>query len=86
MLGGRGAAEERVDLLRGDARDGGGLVLGIAGRDRDFGALGALAGAHELGDVLGQRLRPERRLAEDDLADRLVDDLLEPGHVRALLV
>ena len=28
----------------------------------------------------------ERRLAEDDLADRLVDDLVEARHVRALLV
>ena len=45
-----------------------------------------LSRAHELGDVLGQRLGLERRLAEDDLADRLVDDLLEPRHVRALLV
>ena len=42
--------------------------------------------AHELGDVLGQRLGLERRLAEDDLADRVVDDLLEARHVRALLV
>ena len=30
--------------------------------------------------------RRERRLAEDDLADRVVDDLLEARHVRALLV
>jgi hypothetical protein len=36
--------------------------------------------------VLGQRLGLERRLAEHDLADRLVDDLLEARHVRALLV
>jgi hypothetical protein len=41
---------------------------------------------HELGDVLGERLGLERGLAEDDLADRLVDDLLEARHVRALLV
>ena len=48
--------------------------------------MGALAGPHELGDVLGQRLGTERRLAEHHLADRLVDDLLEARHVRALLV
>ena len=36
--------------------------------------------------MLGQRLGAERRLAEHDLADRLVDDLLEARHVRALLV
>ncbi len=30
--------------------------------------------------------RLERRLAEHDLADRVVDDLLEARHVRALLV
>jgi hypothetical protein len=36
--------------------------------------------------VLGQRLGPERGVAEDDLADRLVDHLLEARHVGALLV
>ena len=61
-------------------------MLGIARRDGDLGALGALALAHELGDALGERLGLERRLAEDDLADDLVDDLLEARHVRALLV
>ena len=45
-----------------------------------------LASAHQLGDVPRQRLRPERRLAEHDLADRLVDHLLEARHVRALLL
>ena len=45
-----------------------------------------LTRAHELRDVLGERLGLERRLAEDDLADRVVHDLLEPRHVRALLV
>ena len=61
-------------------------MLGVARRDRDLGAGGALALAHELGDALGERLGLERRLAEDDLADDLVDDLLEARHVRALLV
>ena len=86
VLEGDGAPVQRVDLLRLHARDGRGLVLGVARGDRDLGALGALARAHELGDVLGERLGAERRLAEHDLADRLVDDLLEARHVRALLV
>ena len=58
----------------------------VARGDRHLGALGLLARAHELGDVLRERLRAKRRLAEDDLADRLVDDLLEARHVRALLL
>ena len=66
--------------------DGRRLVLGEAGLDGDLGAAGALAVAHQLRDVLGQRLGAERGVAEDDLADRLVDDLLEARHVRALLV
>jgi len=36
-------------------------------------------------DVLGERLGLERRLVEDHLANRVVDDLLEARHVRALL-
>ena len=44
-----------------------------------------LAVAHALGDVGGERLGLEG-LAEDDLVDRLVDDLLEARHVRALLL
>ena len=79
-------AVKRVDLLGLDPRDGGGLVLGIAGRDRDLGAAGLLALADELGDVLGQRLGAEGCLAEDNLADRLVDDLLEAGHMGPLLL
>ena len=86
VLGGDRTAVERVDLLRADARHRRRLVLRVAGRDRDLGAGGALAFANELGDVLGERLGAERRLAEDDLADRLVDDLVETRHVRALLV
>ena len=61
-------------------------MLGEAGLDRDLGAAGALPFAHELGDVLGERLDLERRLVEDDLPDRFVDDLLEARHVCALLV
>src|SRR6185312_6136587 len=76
----------RVDLLRLDAGDGGGLVLRVARGDRDLGAAGALAVAHALGDVRGERLGLEGRLAEDHLADRLVDDLLDARHVRALLL
>ena len=80
------AAVQRVDLLRLDAGDRRRLVLGVARGDRHLGALGALARAHELGDVLRERLRAKRRLAQHDLADRLVDDLLEARHVRALLL
>ena len=58
---------ERVELLRPDPRDGRGLVLGEAGLDVDLGAAGALALAHALRDVLGERLDLERRLAQDDL-------------------
>ncbi len=86
VLEGHRAPVQRVDLLRPHARDRRGLVLGVARRDRHLGALGTLAGAHQLGDVLGQRLGAERRLAEHDLPDRLVDDLVEARHVRALLV
>ncbi len=53
--------------------------------DAHLGATRVLARAHELRDVLGQRLDLERRLAEDDLPDGLVDDLLEARHVCALL-
>jgi hypothetical protein len=42
--------------------------------------------AAPLGDVRGKRLRLECSLAEDHLVDRLVDDLLEARHVRALLL
>ena len=82
---GHGGAEQRVDLLREDARHRRRLVLGVARLDVHLGAAGALAVADLLGDVLRQRLGAEARLAEDDLADRVVDDLLEARHVRALL-
>ncbi|CAA9498491.1 MAG: hypothetical protein AVDCRST_MAG30-1774 [uncultured Solirubrobacteraceae bacterium] len=79
-------AEEGVDLLGPDAGDGRRAVLGVARRDRHLGTAGALPVADALGDVLGERLGAEAGLVEDDLADRLVDDLLEARHVRALLV
>ena len=85
-LGRDRAAEERVDLLRRDARHGRGLLLGVARGDRHLGAQRVLALAHELGDAPGELLGAERGLAEDDLADRVVDDLLEARHVRALLL
>jgi hypothetical protein len=84
-LAGHGDAVQRVDLLREDPAVRRRLVLRVAGLQPDLGAARALAVADLLGDVLGQRLRPERALAEDDLADRVVDDLLEARHVRALL-
>ena len=61
-------------------------MLGVAGGDRDLGAVCALAGANDLSHVLGERLGAERRLAEHDLAYGFVDNLLEARHVRALLV
>ena len=64
---------------------GAGLCSGKRASHAHLGAPRALALAHELGDVLGQRLDLERRLAEHDLADRVVDNLLEARHVRALL-
>ena len=81
-----GDAEQRVDLLREDPGLRRRLVLRIARLDVHLGAAGALAVADLLGDVLGQRLGAQRGLAEHDLADRVVDDLLEARHVRALLV
>ena len=84
-LAGHRDAVQRVDLLGEDAAVRRGLVLGVARLEVDLGAPRALAVAHLLGDVLGQRLGAERALAEDDLADRVVDDLLEARHVRALL-
>ena len=65
-LGGDRGAEQRVDLLGGDAGDGGGDGLGIAGGDPDLGAQPALALADPLGDVGGELLGAQR-LAEDDL-------------------
>ena len=85
-LAGHGDAEQRVDLLREDAGHGRRLVLRVAGLDVDLGAARALAVADLLGDVLGERLGAQRGLAEHHLADRVVDDLLEARHVRALLL
>ena len=85
-LGATARAVQRVELLGLDARHRRRLVLGEPGLDVDLGAARALALADELRDVLGQGLGLERRFAEHDLADRLVDDLLEARHVRALLV
>ena len=84
-LGRDGGAEEGVELLGGQARDGGRDGLGVAGRDPHLGAEAALALADALGDVGGQTLGAER-LAEDDRVDGLVDDLLEAGHVDAGLL
>jgi hypothetical protein len=60
-------------------------VLGVARRDLHLGAGAALALAHPLRDVGGERLRVEC-LGEHHLVDRLLHDLLEARHVRALLV
>ena len=85
-LGGHGEAVQRVQLLGLDARDRRRLVLGEPRFNADLGTPCALTAAHQLGDVLGQRLGLEGRVAEHDLTDRLVDHLLKARHVRALLV
>ena len=56
--------------------------LRVARGQRDLGAQAVLALAHLLGDVGGEHLGLEG-LAEDDLVDRLADDLLEARHVDA---
>ena len=81
-VGGDRGAEQRVDLLRRLAADRSGDGLGVAGGERDLGAHPALAVADALGDPGGEVLGLQR-LAEDGLVDRLVDDLLEAGHVGA---
>ena len=78
--------EQGVDLLRLLVGDGGGDGLGIAGRDGDLGAAALLAFADPFGDVGGKCLGVEGGLAEDDLVDRLSDDLLEAGHVDPCLL
>src|SRR5262249_8289993 len=50
-LGGGGRADQRVQLLGFHPAHRRGLVLGVAGTDRDLGAETALALAHALGDV-----------------------------------
>src|SRR5919106_289198 len=84
-LGGDGGAEEGVELLSGEAGDGGRDGLGVAGLDSDLGAEAALALADSLCDVRGETFGAEC-LAEDDGVDGLVDDLFEAGHVDAGLL
>ena len=85
-LGGDGGAEQRVDLLRRDARHRRRLVLGVAGGDRDLGAPARPGARARARRCAAASVSAWKRLAEDDLADRLVDDLLEARHVRALLL
>ena len=85
-LGGHRRAEQRVDLLGGDARHRRRLVLRIARGDRHLRAPRTLTLAHLRGHVLGQLLGLEAALAQHHFADDVVDDLLEARHVRALLV
>ena len=77
---------QRVEFLGQDPRHRSGLVLRETGLDRHLGAACALTRTNQLSDVLGQRFGAEGRLPEHDLADRLVDDLLEARHVGALLI
>src|ERR671919_736801 len=78
-------AEEGVELLGGDAGGGRRDGLRVAGGDRYLGAHPLLALANVGGDVRGEDLGLEG-LAEHDLVDRLVEDLLEAGHVDAGLL
>jgi hypothetical protein len=80
----RSEAVQGVDLLRLDSRDGRRDSAWVAGGDPDLGALAVLALAHLLGD-LGRQLLGAQCLREDRLVDRLVDDLLEAGHMHASL-
>ena len=77
-------AEQRVDLLRGQRRGGRRHRFRVAGRDRHLGAQAVLLLADCVGDLRGEVLGAQR-LAEDDLVDRLVDDLLEARHVDSRL-
>ena len=52
-------------------------MLGEARLNGDLGSPCVLPGANQLRDVLSQRLGLEGRLAQHDLADGLVDHLLE---------
>ena len=61
-LRGHGRAVQRVQLLGLDSRDRCRLMLGKPGLHADLGPPGALARAHEPGNVLGERLHLERRL------------------------
>jgi hypothetical protein len=53
--------------------------------ETDLGPPAALALAHALGDVPGERVRPHRA-AQRGLADGLLDRFVEARHVRAALV
>jgi hypothetical protein len=77
-LGGDRRAEQRVQLLRLDAGHRRRLVLRVARLEPDLRAARALAVADLLRDVEGQRLGAEDLLGQHDLADDVVDDLLEP--------
>ena len=85
--GGEGdrGAEQRVDLLRRLAADGCRHRLRVAGGERDLRAHPALPVADALGDPGGEVLGLQG-LGENGLVDRLVDDLLEAGHVGAGLL
>ena len=84
-LGHHGGAAQRVDLLGGQAGRGGRHGLRVAGGDRHLGAKAALLLADLLRDPRRELLGAEG-LAQHDLVDRLVDDLLEARHVHPRLV
>ena len=77
---------QRVQLLRGNPGDWGGLVLREARLHAHLGAARSLALADPLGNVLNERLGLEGGLVENDFPDHVIDDFLEARHVRALLL
>ena len=82
--GRRRDADQRVDLLRLQARDGRRARDGELGLDARVRAQRALALEHARGDVAGEVLDRER-VADHDRLDRLGEQLGEARHVHALL-
>src|SRR6266540_3977461 len=82
---GRGGDSDQPDhLLRGEAGDGRSSLEWVSRHDPHLGAERALALDDCGGDVLCERL-DEERLTDDDLLDRLLEQLREARHVDALL-
>ncbi len=84
LLGGGCDPEEPDHLLGRELRDGCGALDRIARGDSHLGAECALPADDVAGDVLRQDLDQER-FADDDLLDRLLEELGEARHVDALL-
>ena len=82
--GRRRDADQPIHLLRRDVGDRGSALDRVARPDRDLAAKRALPLDDTLRNALGEGFDDEG-LTDHDLVDRLVDDLLEPRHVHALL-